>query len=575
MFDRMRIALPLICALNFPANVPAQQTDNLPKPNQSGGQQELSNVIQDAQKLTPAFANVLVRAKAASLLAQHDPAKADAMFLELWNFALQQTDPAFDLDQALNTILKNLFPKNAKLAKRLVDERLQEEDAKQEKDGSSANKNLPRLARLSSELADSEPSMASAYLESALSQGVTPVGLSALKRLRQRDPLLSDYVVTKTLVSVEAMRTLVSLGSLNLLISYVFPESQSFSIPTEYESSLESLQFRYFATAYEVLKRSLGENEALLLKMRIYSSSELKMRGAYQAQLAMILASLAPRYHPALAIELTNVSAKLLTQVPSGIAQLAQFTAARLSNQSLSNSSPEISIPIAISSGDFQEASLQIDRLQNSEQRSLYSQLLIRVQAKAALSKADLNDALTFIRRLKDPNARLILYMEAGTLARKKDQSNISTTIVSEARSLIPQTERNGLHVRALLAFSEQLARVGSTQEAFEFLDAAVLSLNALSVPNDDSQKPKTDIENAWAELNDPQNIAMAQEFESCFTLLGRVDMEQALAEATKIKNKTAQLMARLAVIHEPLGRTKTTNGITRPPVTSAPSRNN
>jgi hypothetical protein len=565
MLTRIRIVVLLIGSLSFPTSLIAQKTDNLQKQNDDLARQELDNAIQDSQKLTPALANVLVRSKAASLLALRDPARADEMFLEVWNFALKQIESDNDREQALNTILKYLFPKNAKLAKRLADERFKEETAKQEKSGVNS-KTISRLARLSSELIDAEPSMASTYLESALSKGVTPAGLGSLQRLRQKDPLLSDYVVTKTLDSVPAMRTLVSLGSLTLLTSYVFPESQSFALPAGYEGSLESLQFRYFATAYDALKQSLAESEAVLLKENVYSPAELKTRSAYQAQVALILAAIAPRYHPALGQELSGIGGKLLTQLPGNLANLAQFTASRLREQPGRDVNSEMSIPLAISSGNFQEASERIERLKSDDQRRMFSELLAKVQAKAALSKSDLNDALTFIRLIKDPDAKLILYMEAGKLAKKKDQNDVSRAIISEARILIPQSNRNGLHCRALLVFSSQLARLGATQEAFEFLDAAVVSLNTLETPSDDSQRSKTLVEGAWAELNDPQSMALAPEFETCFTLLGGVDSQLALAEAAKIKHKTAQLMARLAAIQEPLKRERTNDAVRRSP---------
>src|SRR5215203_767340 len=209
MFTRMRITILLICLLSFPASLIAQRNDNLQKQKEDL-RQELDSIISESQKLTPAIASVLVRSKAASLLAQRDPARADEVFLEVWNFALQQTESDFDREQGLNAILKNLFPKNAKLAKRLLSARLQDETKKDGKDGPGDN-DPSKLVRLSSDLVDTEASMAATYLEAALSQGVTPAGLNALQRLRQKDPRLADYVVTKTLDSVATARTLSSI----------------------------------------------------------------------------------------------------------------------------------------------------------------------------------------------------------------------------------------------------------------------------------------------------------------------------------------------------------------------------
>jgi hypothetical protein len=551
MFAQIRNSIFLICCIGFAASVFAQKTDHLLNQKEAI-RQELDAIIAESRKVNPALANVQVRSKAAATLSLCDPAKAEEMFVEVWNFTLAQTDPDFDREQAINTILKDLFPKNAKLAKRLLNERLHDDISKD----ANKDKERSKLVRLSLELIDSDPSVASTYLEMGLSEGLNPAGLVALQRLRQRDPLLSDYVVNKTLDSVAAMRTSTTMSSLYLLSSYVFPESQSFAVPTGYESSLESLQYKYFATTYEVFKQSMAENETLV-NQNAAPQNELKTRNLYQAQLSVILAALAPRYHPAVTNEINSVATKLMAQLPANLAQIAQFTASRLSYQTENIQNDELKITLAISNGNFQEASSQIDRLKSNDQREMYSQLLARVQAKVALSKGDVNEALTYIRRMPDSDPKLIMYMEAAKLARKKDQLDISRTIISETRALIPPSGRNGLHCRALLVFATQLARAGATQEAFELLDAGVLALNGLVAPSAEATTAQTNLAAAWTEINDPKSLITASELEVAFNILGVADLQLALSEATKINYKPTQLMARLAAMQDGLKRTK------------------
>lgn len=177
--------------------------------------------------------------------------------------------------------------------------------------------------------------------------------------------------------------------------SYVFPESHTFSNSTNVGSSLESLQFEYFSTTYDVLRSSLAESEALLVKDQHYSPAELRLRVVYQGLTARVLAALAPRYQPSLVPELNGLAQKLSAQLPANVAQMSQFTAARLSGDQTSSLDPELAIPVAISKGDFQEASRLVDSLKSDDLRKAYSQLLLRTQAKFLLANAELLNALS------------------------------------------------------------------------------------------------------------------------------------------------------------------------------------
>jgi len=77
----------------------------------------------------------------------------------------------------------------------------------------------------------------------------------------------------------------------------------------EAESSLQLLQFKYFQASYEVLRASLNETDEALLKDQHYAPRDLQFRASYQGQMASILAALAPRLQPTLAVELNGLAA--------------------------------------------------------------------------------------------------------------------------------------------------------------------------------------------------------------------------------------------------------------------------
>ncbi len=545
MLTRQLLTLALLLAhVHF--STQAQIRPQVSKLMRETAAAELEAVLVDAVKLDGKLDVINVRSRAAALVSLSDPARAENMFRELWNFAHQQTDKDFDIEKGRALILKQVFPRNPKLANRLLREVAKPESSSLGKRASGQDPGGKRTAKLASELADENPRAASELLESSLTKGVTPAGLNALLRLRERDALLSDFVVGKTLEALRSQPDVIALGGLHLLSAYIFPEGGF-----ELSSSLQALQVHFFSTAYDVLKISLTQSDAYLMKQQHYAKADLLLRSNYQALISLTLAALAPNHQPASAMELKTLANKLGPRLPTDVALMTRLTNARLAGDQALPDNPELAIPLAIQAGDFAEASRLIDKLDSEEMRALYSQVLAKVEAQARLATADVLGALTRIRQIEDQNARLILYLEALRTAHKKQDPSLSSLVLSEARSLIPQSNRNGLHVRALLAFACQLPVMASPDEAVEFLRAAVTALNSLARPSEKSGEKGSALDRAWAEMNDPQSLLEASEFSRSFAAIGLADVEQAIIEARKIEVRSIQLVARLEAVGE------------------------
>jgi hypothetical protein len=532
-----------------PAQLLAQQTVDLRKENRAAAAQELEAVINEAKNLDNKNTIVNIRARAAMLVSFADPIRSENMFLEVWKFANEQTDKAFDKEQAVILILKYLFSRNPKLARRLMAEQPKQDSSMGQSRAMGRDDDLKRTGKLASELLDTDASAAAAMLEQSLSTAVTPGSVGALSRLREKDSLLSDYVAAKALDGLTTQPTLISLPGLHLMGAYIFPGSEATISSIEAESSLQSLQFKYFLTTYDVLRASLKETNEALLKDQHYTQRDLQFRAAYQGQVAAILAALAPRLQPSLAGELTGIASKLAPQVPENISQMSKFTLARISGNKTSADDPETNFLLAISNGDFDEASKQVDRLKDGEKKDVFAQLLLKTQAKALLAKSDVVGALTAIRKIEDPTTRLVMYLEALKVANKKRDAAELHIVVNEAQLLIPQVDRNGLHVRALLSFAAQLSDLAANDEAIEFLNRAVTAINALSKETNEQSATRTQREIAMAELNDPVSLLDAQEMERAFSLVGLIDLDRGLTEAKRIELKPIQLLARLETV--------------------------
>jgi hypothetical protein len=554
-----------------PVHLFAQRTVNVPvtKESRAVALQELDAVIAESKKLNDKSAIINIKSRAAVLVSFSDPIRSETMFLELWKYVNDQPETDFDKQQARLVILKYLFPRNPKLARQLLAERAKLKDSSSQSYSASRDDDQRLTAKLASQLVDADPSAAASLLETSMSISATTASVGALSRLREKDSFLSDYIAGTALDGLKTQPTVLSLPGITLLAAYVFPGPDASISSVEGESSLESLQFKYFLAAYEVLKGSLNETKEALLKDPRYTPRDLQLRGAFQAQVAAILAALAPRVQPSLAVELTKIAANLAPQSPSNISQIIQPALARLSGNGFASEDPEKNFFFYMSSGDFDEAEKQLDHLKDDRKREIYGQTLLRSHAKALLAQSDVMGALTQIRKLEDQTSRLLMYVEAIRTAKKKHDADLTAIIVNEARVLIPQTDRNGLHVRALLTFVSQLTDLGKGTDAMELLNNAVGAINVLAKKPDDetATKTKTELEVAMAEFNDPNSLLDAAEMDQAFSSVGLCDLERGLAQARSIEPRAVQLTARLETIQAVLKRPPS-----KPKVTAKPS---
>ena len=521
---------------------------------------DLEEVISQASRLDDKLASIVVRARAAALISYSDPARSETMFLQIWKLANERTDKDFDREQAQLQILKILFSRNSKLARRLLAE--QARLAKSSPPASASGQDTTRLSpKLALQLVDSDPVTAAALLEESLSTDVTPAGLGALFQLRAKDSFLSDYIAARTLDALTNKPTLVSLPALQVMTAYAFPGPEAPVSSVEAETSLQQLQLKYFVTSYDVLKASLNETKESLIKNYHYTERDLQYRNANQGQIAAILAALAPRFAPSLSVELNDIAGRLAPQIPANIAQLTQFALRRLRGEQLTSEDPEQQFAFALSKGDFAEARKQLDLLKDDQRKETYAQLVTKNEARTLLNQSEIMKAVTLIRNLPDQTMRLVMYLDALKAARKKRDADLTKIIIDEARLLIPQVDRNGLHARALLSFATQLSSATSNEDAIEFLNSAVTTINALALRNTEQSEPKSMAEAAMAELNNPNSLLDAPEMEQAFSAAGLIDLERTLEQAKRIEPRAVQLTARLeaiqGVIKLPLSKPK------------------
>lgn len=522
------------------------QTVTAPRDDTAIAADELEAIIGDADRLDDKNAVVNLKAKAAMLLSYSDPKRSESVFLATWKLVKSQPDEAFDKQAARLVILKYLFSRNPRLARELLNE--------ESKRGDSPSTGPPRpndalTEKLGAELTEVDPSAAAGLLEKALSMGATPGAMSALIRLRENNPILADYVATRYLDVLITQPTLTSLAGLFMMTGYAFPGAEGPTLSPDAEASLEMVQYRYFIAGRDVLFTSLAESTDTLARDQHYTENDLHYRAMNQAQVAAILAALAPSFQPLMAPELNTIAAKLATQVPPNVAAMTKFALNRLSGRQFKSDNQEEGFVYYLAKGDFEEARKQLDRIPDVKKREMYAQLLIKVEARSLLKGGDIMGAITLIRKLDDPTTRLVMYLDAMKVTKKKREPDSTNLVINEARLLVPQTDRNGLHLRALLSFASLLANGDTRGDALEFLNNAATTINALGKKSGKRGDADDIAEAAMEELNDPLSLLDATEMNQAFSSLGLVDLDRTLTIANRIDIKPVQLIARLETI--------------------------
>ena len=553
MILRSFIILSIVLA-QVPIN--AQQVAPADRDPGAVAAEELEKIIVEAQNLDDKNALVNIKSKAALLISYSDPVRSEGLFLALWKYTKEQVAEEFNQEQARLQILKSLFSRHPKLARQLLaEEQKTRESTSQIRQPMDKDDEVRLSTKLGSQLVESDPASAAGLLDRSLSIAVTPGGVAALAGLRTQDPLLSDYVATRVLDGLAAQPSMVSLPSLHLMGGYVFPGSEITLLSPDAESSLQQLQYRYFLIGYDALRSSLLETNESLAREQHYNQRQLQFRAAYQAQMATVLAALAPRVQPQAANELADIARRLAPNVPPNIPQLSELTLARIGGRQINSEDPELNFLSALQKSDFDEARNFLDQIKSTDKKDSYAQLLMKAEARYLLEKGDVIAGLALIRKLQDQTTRLVMYLDALKAARKKQDGRLTSIVINEARLLIPQTDRNGLHLRALLSFAAQLAQPETKDDALEFLSSAVVTINALGRKNKDQGEAKTMAEAAMAELNDPKSLLDASEMEQAFSAIGLLDLETSLTVARKIDVKPVQLIARLETVQSIIKR--------------------
>src|SRR5215213_4694960 len=517
--------------------------------------QELDSIDRDSSKLRDPLAYVRVTAKLANLVWLHEPEKARAQFRDLWKWIRAQKDKEFKPDAANRIFLSALFPRDPKTANKYLEETIGEhksEEAPLFNQMMGQDPNLQQLARLSDDVMGTDEKMAAAFLQRSLAVSISPGAFVSLVKLREKNATLADYVAGQALEGLKQRPTIIALSGIFLFVDYIFPSKMSFAdkitAPTD-----AALRVHFFSVAYDVLKMSLEESEAVLQKEKGYGKSELSIRSTYQAMVAAVLSTLSPEHAPELSEELQGLASRLSVKLAPQTAQGLSFTLSRLGRAKKGpEDDPALSISAALASGDLEEAKKLIDKLESEPMKKVYTNLLTGVEFKILMARSELAGAMIVARRTEEPVLQAIQFAEIARVAFGRKEVEFFRLVISEARASLAKSDWNGLHARAMFSLASEVASLG-TPQTLALLWRALASLNHTLKKRDNPDEPR----NArLEEFDNPEDLIEAQELHQAFALAGGQDIESSLLAAHGIEDLAIGLVARLAACEKAMSKT-------------------
>ncbi|MGH7889328.1 MAG: hypothetical protein ACRENF_02110, partial [Thermodesulfobacteriota bacterium] len=425
--------------------------------------EEAETILSKSDSIPDLQMMVKVKSKAASLLWSQGPVRSRLVFIKLWEAIDKGSDDnSFDVENARIDLLEYLYPKDRRLAVQLI------ESARQSNSKSTSlvekisgtNSETRRLAFLSYRLAEEDAVLAARVLEAGLSENTAPMLPLILSRIRDKNPVLANYIASQTTERFDNQSPTIALVGIGTMAGYLFPLTPSPVISLESSESDENLRQQYMFSGYRVLKRSLEETNESLIKGQNFNNRALTLRTFNQALTAGILAEMSSRYAPEYFVELTTISGRLIQTVPKQFAGLIaiQVAAVRAAIGRVEKSEiSEAEIIIAIAKEDFFSAQLLIDDIKEEAKKKIWQDILFRSQAQSFVKRGDLLAALSTARKLESVSQSIPILVDIAKIAHKKKDESLSISVLQEAERVSGRLSK-GMQARTLFSVATESA---------------------------------------------------------------------------------------------------------------------
>jgi hypothetical protein len=507
---------------------------------------ELEVIISDTAGLTDKSSYLKARARAANLLWLQDQERAKGMFLELWAWIEKQDEKSFSREDARAVFLGNLFPRDSKLARKLL-ETLQV-------DGKESSLSSKRLNKLASELLEFDPASAAELLTQSVIANPSPEALPILSRLRDKDAKLADGIAERLLDVLASQPTDVALPTVYALNYYVFPANnvagEATVIPLK-----DSLRRHYFMSSYAALIQSLQEDKR---PPRSGAAGNGKTsRSFFQVQLAELLAALSGRYASDRSTELQSLAAEVSAGASPEFSQVTQSMLRRVNsgapvaslNYDSKNqtSSPESEIISALAVNDFNEAERLLDEVESASVKRDLSRMIATTEFRYHLAKGNIDEAFNRAQSTENSDTKVSMFTQIAAIALKRVNDPSSDQILAMSRAAIKKADCTSLKAKSMLSLASVSAPLSAT-DGVEWLRDGTICFNSL-----DAAGSKKEGINAKDNSAVPAGV---QELGQAFSAVGKADLDNTLLVANMLDDSFVRLTAKLSACEKMLGVT-------------------
>jgi hypothetical protein len=512
---------------------------------------EVDIVLDRTRLLTDPRSVNIVKAKAANVIWTYNKVEAEGLFRLLWKMIDRELDdPKFDKEAARMDLLEQLFPRDPKLAYKLIDEleSIQQENEPVSDRINGMNPGTRRSAFLSYRIAEDDEKLAASLIAQGSIANTAPSFPLVLNRIRSKDPLLSNRVIKKVLSNFDSQPPTVALVGILAIAAHIFPYTPQPPDSVEAYESDQEIRLLFTRGSLATLRRSLAEKEAALLSLG-YTPDILAQRKFNQTLVASILAVLTPYLSPVDGPEMIALAAAMREGfTPDELSMMEmQLSVVKAAMQQSEDDSDESAIVNAIARQDFSKAEFLISGLKMEIKRTLWLDALYRAMAYSFLRSGEMDRAIDAAERIStDQGAVAALLDILGRSSISNDEESMTKALNKlEDRA---KNMRPGARARLRFIMAGHAAKLKKT-EALLLLNEAVSALNSLfSLKSEGKLTGNLRGENYW---EDPDNFANSRLFGRAFALVGESNLQDTLTIAASIRDNATSYVARISAVEK------------------------
>jgi hypothetical protein len=524
----------------------------------------LDDTLQGAQALKLAENRSLVQAEAADLLWKHEEKRARALFREallgvagaMGGEDVSRRDNSYwTLVQVRHQMLRTVAARDPQLALDLLRETRPAPAENSEADPQMSQQELALEQSILAAAAENDPKAALRMAEESLSRGVSYGVLSALERLREKDPesatRLAGAIVRKLRGESLSEGREGAFVALSLLRGALPPAELGYNARPGAEKPkplvVEESALRELAELVsDAALRDANGRRGLLMQVQPLLPELEKRAPGRAAQLRAKIAALEKTLDPH-----EKAWMQFNSVIQAGSADAILEAAAKAPAEMRPNFYTIAAMKLAQSGETERARQVVADNLRGAERDNMLAHL-DRAALAAAVGKGKLDEAKALISRVESKERRAALLAQLASAFTSKGERKAALALLEEARGLVERQPDDQKGIEALLEVARGYAAV-EPAKTFELLDPLIDQANDMLAAAALLEKFGSG-QGAFRKgemllfVGLSNAGGMYAHYVRALSQLARVDFERTGAAADRFRREEARLLARLII---------------------------